>query len=170
MARLRYHQEILIGNQAVNLNRDEIQEERHWNLVKTWSVPVAAAFVLYLAFMVGQCNPNCRSNCQPTATPAVIVPGIDRLASAIEKVADAKPATATASATSAAESTAKTSVTPVAVTVKVAGIDQLASAVEKLAEAKPTPLTVQPPIDPLAGMTPVQRCNYQIVVQRKARC
>ncbi len=78
-----------------------------------------------------------------------------------EKITNSNPATATASATSAAESAAKAD-TPLKVAVTVPGIDRLASAVEKMSE--------QPVTDPTAGMTPKERCDYEIIRLRRARC
>ena len=37
-------------------------------------------------------------------------------------------------------------------------------------QTPPAPTVTQPPADPMAGMTASQRCDYQIVVQRRVRC
>lgn len=107
MADLNYVQEILVGDQVVPVNRREVILDWLWNRVKTICVPIAGISILLAAGVLGywlaggfSCNTCGQTPTQSEKTgpsvntgTVVTVPGIERLTSAIEKVAEAKPST-----------------------------------------------------------------------------
>lgn len=191
MANLNYNQEVLIGDQVVNVQRREVISDRVWSIFKTVMVYIGGILMFWtLGFSMytcGQSHPDCRENCQPIATDTgptkktetqsnvATVSGIDRLASAVEKLADTKPTTTTASAASA--TTTNTAVQPSVVVVKVpehvtVEVKGLTPPPQPQVEPVLQAPVVQPqsPADPTDNMTPAQRCDYQVIVLRKARC
>lgn len=142
MADLNYIQEILVGDQVVPVNRREVILDWLWNRVKTICVPIAGISILLAAGVIGywlaggfSCNTCGQTPTQSEKTgpsvntgTVVTVPGIERLTSAIEKVAEAKPSTMTAMANATTIAT-KTPTPPAAVikmpdhlTVEVKGL------------------------------------------------
>lgn len=176
--------EIITNQQlTVDVERRDVLEHpayhRFKHIMTFWiGVPAILTILILGGFFLGRgCSPakaptpQAKSE-QPTQAQATVtIPGIDRLTTAMEKAAEAKPPTAMVNATSAAvaSTTTKMGVPMPKVVVTVPGIDRLAMAVEKL-QTPPQPIPQASPADPTAGMTTAQRCDYEIIVLRKASC
>lgn len=165
MADLRYAQEVRIGGQDVHIDRKEVVIDWSWNRFKTIMVVIGGVLVFWtVGFTMYACGRNSNPVVaveKPTAPPAATattVPEIEKLlASAIAKMAEAKPAR-----TAEAEATVKTAPPPQTIVVKV---------VQPPPPAPPSaPAAQAPAADPMAGKTPKERCDYEIIRLRRPTC
>ena len=151
-----------------------------------WVLPKATLFLAVLIWLAF--SNSCRSGSE-SPRASVSPTTMERLASAVEKLAEQKPATtatkqtatpanrpaptkpATPPAAAPTTAMATTNVAPPTIVINVP--EKLKLEVTGLpsplpqAQAPPEP---SPPADPMAGMTPKQRCDYEIIVLRMPRC
>lgn len=180
MADLRYAQRVTIDGQEIEVPRNEVMDERKWSRFKTACVPTAgillAWFIATYSYACGQAHPNCQSGCTPAdqttktpaSMPATTTPDIDtdRLASAIEKLAEAKPATSTATSTSTSTTQA---VPPPTVVVRMPNHLTL-----EMKDPNPPPQAKADPAPPTSvvsqtTMTPEQECIDEVLRLRRSR-
>ncbi len=169
----------------VKLRRRDIVEHPLYHRFKHWATyAVAIPLFFNLLVLIGYClgggfsSNTCSQNTPETpksataltGTTGTVVPILELrpLISALEKAAESKPSTPPP-----AEPPKKRSKSP------VSQVENCPCPQDRTVQTAPQPQLMPPPVpipqpekptDPMAGMTPEQRCNYQIVTLRKARC
>ncbi len=183
MADLNYNQEILVEDQVVTVKRREVLSDRGWNLFKTIMVFLGGAAVLAWLIWLGYhwgssgCY-TCTQNrpvvavvsppASPTQTETAAIAELEKARLAIEKmVADVEQKTVAAQASALATASASAITTTV---VAPPPQPQRRISVAKQAEPAckcPPQAQVLALTDPTAGMTPAQRRQYEIWVERR---
>ncbi len=165
---LNYTKKVSIGGQEVSGEEHEVLQNRGYDRFQNVMVYAVGgpAFLILLGLLTYQCgqkNPDCRSNCQSaiiTATPAptetgtlITIPGLDRLASTLEKIAEQK-ANALASAGASATASAATTVIAPPPPRTERRVPAAKQQVEPACQCPPEPAVKTPATDPSPSPAP----------------